>query len=442
MERLTPKDTAILRLEDDISAAHGLTVGVFNGPEPDFDALRARVAERVPLVPRYKQRLVEVPLDLERPVWVNDPNFSVEFHVRHKALPAKRKSEGLQTLIGQLLSQRIDRGKPLWSLHVVSGLPKKQWALISKVHYSILDGVSGTDLLGVLADDIDSGAGVRRQMPDRLPTNKDLVVDAVADLALNPMESYRVSLSLARRPMRAMKRLAAGLQPRNPDRLGDAIGPHRRWAYATVSLADLRKIRDANGCSTTDVILAAIAGGVHAHLVAAGKPIPAEINALVPLSVGAASGGYSGQITTLTATLPLTVEDPQERLRHIHTQTSAGAAKTGAIAGTVLRRQGNFVAPTIMGQGVRATMLEARDRRDIDTVAINVPGPAETIEILGKPMVEAYPVIPLPGRVRLAFAVLSLGDELQFGVTGDWDTTTDLEPATAGISNTVADLLD
>lgn len=441
MERLTPKDTSILRLEDDISAAHGLTVGVFDGPEPDFNELRDRVAERVPMVPRYRQRLVEVPLDLERPVWVNDPNFSVEFHVRHKALPAKRKVEGFNTLIGQMLSQRIDRGKPLWSLHLVSGLPGKRWALISKVHYSILDGVSGTDLLGLLADDVEAMTMTSQQMPDRLPSNRDLVTDAVADLVFNPMESYRVSLGLARKPMRAIKHLAASMQARDADRIGDAIGPHRRWALAKVSLNDLRKIREANDCSTTDVILASVAAGIHSHLQAAGKPIPTSINALVPLSVGAASGGFSGQMTTLTAELPLIVDSPQDRLRMIHAQTSAGATKTGAIAGAVLRRQGHFVAPSIMGQGVRATMLEARDRRDIDTVVINVPGPAETIEILGKSMVEAYPVIPLPGRVRIAFAAMSLGDEVQFGITGDWDTAADLEPAARGIEAAVVELL-
>lgn len=441
MERLTPKDTSILRLEDDISAAHGLTIGVFDGPEPDFFALRERVAERVPLVPRYRQRLVEVPFELERPVWVNDPNFSVDFHVRHKALPSKRKVEGFQTLIGQMLSQRIDRGKPLWSLHLVSGLPNKRWALISKVHYAILDGVSGTDLLGLLADSVEATSITSQQMPDRLPSDRDLLTDAVADLVLNPMEGYRVSLGLARKPMRAMKQMVGRLQPRDADRLGDAIGPHRRWALATVSLNDLRKIREANECSTTDVILAGVASGVRSHLSAAGKPIPASINALVPLSVGAASGGFSGQMTTLTAQLPLIVDSPEARLRMIHAQTSAGATKTGAIAGEVLRRQGTFLAPSIMGQGVRATMLETRDRRDIDTVAINVPGPVETIEILGKSMIEAYPVIPLPGRVRLAFAAMSLGDEVQFGVTGDWDTAEDLEPAARGIEAGVAELL-
>ena len=441
MERLTPKDTAVLRVENDLIAAHGLTVGVFAGPEPDFAKIRERVAERVPYVPRYRQRLVEVPLEIERPVWVNDPNFRVEFHVRHKALPAKGKPEAFRTLVGQMLSQRIDRGKPLWSLHMVSGLPKKRWALISKVHYAIVDGVSGTDLLGLLGDEIETGPPITRQMPDRLPSERELVTDALGELLLNPMESWRVSLGLARRPARILRRVVADLQPGDPAHLGEALGPHRRWARATVALSDLRKIREANDCSTSDVILACVAAGVHGHLAEAGKPIPPSINALVPLAVGAATGGLTGQISTLTAELPLIVDEPQDRLTAIHRQTSAGAAKTGAIAGEVLRRQGHFVAPTIMGQGVRATMLSAREKRHIDTVAINVPGPVESIEVLGHPMTEAYPVIPLPGRMRLAFAALSLGENVQFGITADWDTIDDVQPAADAIEQAVRDLL-
>ena len=151
MERLTPQDSMILDLEDDIVAAHGLTIGVFEGPEPSFDDVLERVEERVRLVPRYRQRLMRVPFELERPVWVEDPNFSIEFHVRHTALPKRKTRDPLNAFVSRTLSQRLDRGKPLWELWMVSGLPKKKWALVSKVHYAIIDGVSWTDVLGLLA---------------------------------------------------------------------------------------------------------------------------------------------------------------------------------------------------------------------------------------------------------------------------------------------------
>lgn len=148
-----------------------------------------------------------------------------------------------------------------------------------------------------------------------------------------------------------------------------------------------------------------------------------------------------GQVTTLTASLPIAEEDPVVRLAHIHQQTSSGALATGAIAGRVLRRQENFVAPSILAQGVRSTMLEARGKRRPDTVAINVPGPEKTIEVLGHPMVETYPVVPLATGVRMAMAAMSLEDTVYFGITADFDSTKGLRHASTGVRKTVSELL-
>jgi hypothetical protein len=186
---------------------------------------------------------------------------------------------------------------------------------------------------------------------------------------------------------------------------------------------------------------AAVGGGIRNYLKVNGKPIPKSVDALVPLAVGAASGHMSGQISTLAGRLPIAEDDPVARLMEIHAQTSSGAAKSGAIAGDVLRRQDDFVAPTILSQGVRSTMLEARDRRSFDTVAVNVPGPAHTIDVLNRSMVEAYPVIPLPGRVQIAMAAMSLGDQVYFGITSDWDTTKGLRYAAAGVTDAIEELL-
>jgi WS/DGAT/MGAT family acyltransferase len=443
MERMTPNDAAILELEDDVSAAHGLTIGVFDGPEPDFDDLQERVEDRVRLVPRYRQRLLTVPFGLERPVWVDDPNFSADFHVRHTALPERRSRDPFYAFVSRCLSQRVDRGKPLWELWMVSGLPKKQWAIVSKVHYAIIDGVSGTDVLGLLADDINVHAGIGTTMPAPLPGPRQLVTRAVTDLMFDPVESFTVAKSIAGKPLRMARRISSGLaEQSDPNGLGRAVGPHRKWQSARVQLDDLRSIRATYNCSTTDVILAAVAGGIRRYLSENGKPLPTSIEVLVPLSVGAATGGLSGQVTTLTARLPIFEEDPVARLARIHEQTSTGAASSGATAGRVLRRQEDFVAPSILAQGVRSTMLETRDRRTADTVAINVPGPMETIEILGYPMVEAYPVIPLPGRVQIAMAAMSLCDVVYFGITSDFDSTTGLRYAAAGVVDSITELLN
>lgn len=431
---MTPKDAAILELENDVSAAHGLTIGIFDGPQPNYDEILERIEDRIRLVPRYRQRLLNVPFGLERPVWVDDPNFSIDFHVRNTALPKRTGRDPFNAFISRCLSQRLDRGKPLWEVWIVSGLPKKQWAIVSKVHYTIVDGVSGADVLGLLADDIEVHASIGKGMPQPLPGPRSLLVDAVGDLVFDPLESFRMARGVVNAPLRTMQKLTAGAgRAASPDALSRSAGPHRKWQSAIVPLEDLRTARTKHGCSTTDVILAAVGGGIRNYLVAAGRPLPQMITVLVPLAVGAASAGISGQVTTLTAELPIAEEDPIVRLGVIHAQTSSGAARTGATAGRTLRRQENFVAPSILAQGVRSTMLETRSNGTVDTVAINVPGPERTIEVLGKQMVETYPVIPLPGGVQIAMAAMSLRDDVYFGITADYDTVQGLRHASAGV---------
>lgn len=443
MERMTPQDAMVLALEDDTVAAHGLTIGVFEGPEPAYDDLEERIADRVRMVPRYRQRLMRVPFEIERPVWVDDPNFSIDFHVRHTALPDRKSRDPFNAFISRCLSQRLDRGKPLWELWMVSGLPKKQWALVSKVHYAIIDGVSGTDVLGLLADDIDSNGVSAHRMPAPLPGPRALFTDAITDVLFDPVESFRATTRLAGKPLEIARKMSTGVsRGSDPNALGRALGPHRKWQSAKVELEALRTIRSAHDCSTTDVILAAVGGSIRHYLSENGKPLPERIEVLVPLAVGAASAGLAGQVTTLTAQLPIAESDPVARLKMIADQTSSGAARSGAIAGRVLRRQEDFVAPSILAQGVRTTMLDSRNRSAHDTVAINVPGPIKTVEILGYPMKEAYPVIPLPSGVRMSMAAMSLEDTVYFGITSDFDSTKGLRHASAGVVIAVDELLE
>ena len=209
MERLTPMDAAILELEDHVSAAHGLTLGIFDGPEPSFSELQDLLNERVRLCPRYRQRIVPVPLDIGRPVWTDDPNFSLDFHLRHTALPEREDRDALKAFVSRQLSQRLDRGKPLWELWVVSGLDGGRWALASKVHYVIIDGVSGTELIGLLSDTIESHPPANDRMPRPLPRDRDLFGDALRDLAFHPLELARTAVSIAERPLKGVQAVTA-----------------------------------------------------------------------------------------------------------------------------------------------------------------------------------------------------------------------------------------
>ena len=184
---------------------------------------------------------------------------------------------------------------------------------MSKVHYAIIDGVSGTDVLGLLADDIDANATVGHKMPAPLPGSKRLLTEAVGSLLFDPFETMRATRSVVERPYRMVRKFAADVAATSdPNNLGRAVGPHRKWQSAKVPLEDLRRVRTAHGCSTTDVILAAVGGGIRNYLVEVGRPLPEMITVVVPLAVGAASAGISGQVTTLTAQLPIAEEEPQE----------------------------------------------------------------------------------------------------------------------------------
>lgn len=443
MERLTQDDADLLAIETDIAAVHGLTIGVFEGPEPAFDDLRDHVALRIPLVPRLRQRLIDVPFDLARPLWVDDPHFSLDFHLRHTALPERREDDALAALVSRLMSQRLDRGKPLWELWMVSGLKDNHWALLSKVHYAMIDGVSGTDVFGLLLDDAAVPETSDDFRPRPLPTNSSLIPSAIIESLLNPLEQARNVQSLATAPVRlGRKAIESATSSSRPRGFGTTLGPHRRWQRMQLPLAETRKVRDRHDCTTTDVILAGITGGIRHYLLELGERLPRQLSTLIPLAVATEATGFAHGVTTLRALLPVGTDDPVARLDSISAQTRLRARSEGAVGSESLRRQHQFSSPTVMAGGMRATFLDSGSLRNVDTVTINIPGPGETQTVMGSELLKAYPVIPLAGGVRMAVAVLSYRDDLSFGVTGDWDSTPELHLLTEGIRIAITDLLD
>ncbi|MFV2040087.1 MAG: wax ester/triacylglycerol synthase domain-containing protein, partial [Acidimicrobiales bacterium] len=380
-------------------------------------------------------------LNVARPVWVDDPHFSLDFHVRHTALPKRREGDALADLVSRLLSQRLDRGKPLWELWMVSGLKDKHWALVSKVHYAMIDGVSGADLFGLLLDDASARGALVDFDPGPLPSAADLVPGAIADTIFNPIAQLQAAGDMIAAPWRVARSAARAVRPTGRT-FGASTGPHRRWQRLQLPLDDARQIRQLHGCTTTDVILAAITGGIRHYLLELGEPVPDQLSTLVPFAVASEATGFAHGVTALRALLPVGTDDPIARLDTITAQTRLGARTEGAIAGEALRRQDHFSAPTVMAMGVRSAILEARDVHLVDAVAINIPGPADTQSVLGRELLKAYPVIPLAAQVRIAVAVLSYRDDLSFGVTGDWDTAPALHILTEGIRAAVNDLLD
>lgn len=443
-ERLTPADAALLHIEDDVSAVHGMTIGVFAGPQPSFDDIQDHVAERIRLVPRYRQRLVEVPYHLERPVWVDDPHFTIDFHVRNTALPARRDVDALSALVTRLQSQRMDRSKPLWEVWLVSNLRDDHWALISKVHYAMIDGVWGTDLFGLLLDEAPDMPTSEGFDPPPLPSERDMIAGAVVDRLFNPVETTQSLFQLATTPWRLAARGVDRLVARTDDHGFEdiTVGPHRRWHRCQAPLALFRKARELHDCSTNDVILACITGGIRHYLLEQGRTIPRSLRALIPLAIASEDTGFQQEVAATMVRLPIGIEDPLARLDTITAHSALRTRAKGAVTADSFRRSHQFSTPTVLAQGVRAALGRAHSSVRVDTVAVNVPGPAETQHLFGRELLKVYPVIPLASGVPIAVAAISYGDDVSFGITGDYDSTPGIGTIATGIVASLHDLVD
>jgi diacylglycerol O-acyltransferase / wax synthase len=455
MQTMSPLDASFLHIEDAVTHMHIGSVGIFEGPAPGRGEVQAAIGSRLPLVPRYRQKVRFVPLALGRPAWVDDPHFNLDYHVRRTALPAPGGNDELRNLVGRVMSQQLDRAKPLWELWVAEGLDEGRWALISKTHHCMVDGVSATDLLSViLSDQRESGADASDSWaPDPEPNGVELVSHSLARRAASPYEATRTLLSAARGPRRLARQsvvVARGfanlrplLTPNSGSSLNGPIGPHRRWDWARGRLGDVRRIRELHGGTVNDVVLAAITNGFRELLLSRGESIEGRaIRTLVPVSVRTEDqrGTYDNKVSAMFAELPVEIEDPIERLRVLGLQMQHLKNSGQAVAAERLTALGGFAPAMLLALGGRiATRLP---QASVNTVTTNVPGPQHALYLCGRRMLEAFPFVPLGGSVRVGVAIFSYDGGINFGVTGDLDTASDIGVLCEGIEAGIATLLD
>ncbi|HET9720757.1 MAG TPA: wax ester/triacylglycerol synthase family O-acyltransferase [Solirubrobacteraceae bacterium] len=454
MQTMSPLDASFLHIEDAITHMHIGSVGIFEGPPPAHDELLSAIADRLPLVPRYRQKVRFVPLALGRPTWIDDPRFNLEYHVRRTALPSPGSDEELRNLVGRIMSQQLDRHKPLWEMWIAEGLSDGRWTLISKVHHCMVDGVSGTELLSVLLDTDREHAGAvpDRWQPEPEPNPAQLVAHALAERAASPYEATRTLLAVARGPRRTVRQAAGvargfvNLRPviglGSPTSLNGPIGPHRRWAWARGRLSDVKRIRQEHGVTINDVVLTAIAGGFRDLLLSRGESADDRVvRSLVPVSVRAEHerGTYNNKVSAMFAELPVSIADPVERLAAVSAQMHDLKQSGQAVAAERLTALGGFAPAMLLALGGRVgTRLP---QRSINTVTTNVPGPQHPLYLAGRRMLEAFPYVPLGGWVRIGVAIFSYDGNINFGLTGDRDHTPDLGVLSEGIERGIAQLL-
>jgi diacylglycerol O-acyltransferase / wax synthase len=453
MHRMSPLDASFLHLEDHVTQLHIGSVAILEGPPPPYEEMLEMVAGKLPLVPRYRQVVRFVPFTMGRPVWVDDSHFNLEYHLRRTALPSPGGERELRTLAGRVMSQHLDRAKPLWEMWMAEGLGEGRWALVSKVHHCMVDGVSGTDLLTVVLDRERDPAPQPPDdwKPEPSPSDLELLADAIVERTVSPYEAFRSARAALRAP-RQLARVAAdttrglvgmrGLVRRTPpSSLNGPIGPHRRWSWARSQLSDVKAIRAALGGTVNDVVLACITNGFRELLLARGEPVDRVVRTMVPVSVRAPGerGTYNNRVSAMFAELPVGIEDPRERLDSIRSQMEGLKESRQAVAGEVLTSLSGFAPPMLLALGERvATRVP---QRNINTVTTNVPGPQFPLYAAGRRLLEAFPYVPVAGRVRVGIAIFSYDGALNFGVTGDYDSAADVNVLCDGIEEGVAQLV-
>ncbi len=459
MDRLSALDAEFLHLEDGVTHMHIAGMSVFEGDPPDEADVRALLASKLHAIPRYRQRVRSVPFEVGRPVWVDDPHFHLDYHVRATALPDPADDAAVCRLMGRLMSTQLDRERPLWEVWVVHGLPAGRWALVCKVHHCMVDGIAGVGLLEALLD-LDPDAAVAAPepwSPSPEPSGAAMVVDAWAGLAGDVVAQVGAVPKMVADPLgtaRAVASTGAGLlrfarelTATSDNALEGTIGPHRSWAYSSATIPDVKRIRTALGGTLNDVVLAAVTSGYRDLLVARGEdPAATTICTLVPVSVrGAdAKGVPDNRVSAILYDLPVGIDDPVQRLVAVHEQMDELKASHMPEAGDVLTTAANLFPPMLVGSATRAIMrlVEGHPQHSMNTVTTNVPGPQIPLYCLGRRMTEYRPFVPIGPGLRVGTAIMSYDGRLFFGVTGDYDSVPDVDVIARGIEAGVSELLE
>ena len=454
MDRMSPLDAAFLEAEDEdlhTSMACAAT-GIFEGAAPTQDVIFDLIRQALPLIPRYRQKVRRVPYDLGRPVWVDDPHFLLDYHLRRTALPRPGTMAQLRSLVSRLMAQRLDRERPLWEIWVIEGLESGDWALLTKVHHCMVDGVSGTDLLGVMLEPHEGAPTTGQWTPATEPSETRILAGALGNLVLDPLRGLNALRRNLASPRPFLRRvadtgrgslmLARTVWPVRRSSLLGTIGQQRRYEWARAPLADIKIVRGAFGGTLNDVVLTVITGAFRSLLQARGEPLdPHSVRSLVPVSARAPGQEhtYDNRVSLLLPYLPIEIEDPVARLAEVRKRMTDLKASKEAVAGEAMTALAAFEPFPLVSLGTRLGFRVPQ--RTIVTVTTNVPGPRHRLQAAGHPMRELFPYVPISSTVRVGIAIYSYGEELTFGITGDYDTAADLDVLSQAIENDLARLV-
>lgn len=448
MDELTTLDAGFLKAEDadrHVSLAIG-GLAVIEGPIPDRAALLTTLAQRIRACPRFAQRLRTRPLDLGAPQWVDDPDFDMGRHVRRLALPSPGDDQELFQLVADVISRRLDRDRPLWEIWIIEGLSDNRWAMLTKIHHCMADGIAAAHMLAGLCDD-----GIDESFASRIRATKESQEQGLSGgiRGVSPLSAlggvWRASAAMAATAARTAMgaaEIAAGLLRPTTTSLNGPITTLRRYSVARVPLADIAQVCQAFDVTINDVALAAITESFRNVLIAQGEtPSPDALRALVPVSMRSAEGfAMAGnRVSVMLPYLPVDEGHPVQRLRMVHSRLHRTKSHGQRQAGHAFVSMADRIPFPLTAWAVH--LVTRLPQRGVTTLATNVPGPRQPLKLMGQRVLSAFPVPPIAIQLRTGVAMFSYADDFFFGVLADYDALTDIDAMTRGIELAVARLM-
>jgi diacylglycerol O-acyltransferase len=455
MDRLSALDVSFLTNESSSAHMHVGGIMIFEGPPPAYDDLLEHIRSRLHLVPRFRQKLAHPPVPTGRPFWIDDPAFNLEYHVRHSALPSPGSEEQLRNMAARVFSQKLDRTKPLWELWMVQGLTRKRFAIVTKTHHALVDGVSGVDIATVLFDvkPVPEPSHPEHEwIPAPEPSGAQLLAKDAEGLVSTPIRLARRLEHAIEHPRAALGQLGEAAEALGevgwnfanpaPDLpLNVPIGSHRRFEWIRSDLALFKRVKDALGGTVNDVVLTVVSGAMRRWLQSRGvRTEGLELRAQVPVSIRAADehGHLGNKIAAVRAPLPVYVEDPIRRLNVVRSAMDGVKQSKQALGAEVISRFNDFAPPTLLAQSARVNF----STRLFNLVVTNVPGPQIPLYVLGRELEDIFPVGFLPPNQALFIAIMSYNGEINFGLLGDYDVMYDLDEVVVAIEESTAELVE
>jgi diacylglycerol O-acyltransferase len=458
-DRLSPLDVSFLYLETPTTAMHVGGVAIFEPPRGegfDYDALVELVAQRITLVQRYRQRVRWVPGHLANPVWVDDEDFDITYHVRRSALPRPGSLDQLRELVGRVQSRQLDRNRPLWEIYLVEGLEDGRFAIITKTHHAMVDGISAIDISTLILDAAPKPREIMDDswVPRREPSTISLVVNALTDTMRRPtqaIDTIRGELADVRAIGSRVAGAATGLlaaartslRPAPDSPLNATIGEQRRYGMAATELDDYKRVRKAHGGTVNDVVLATVSGALRIWLLTRGESVtPATtVRAMVPVSVRTddQGGSLGNRVSAIFVDLPVGEPSPVVRLHQVSYAMKAHKESGQSVAADAIVALSGFAPPTIHSAAAR--LASGFSRRLFNVVVTNVPGPQYPLYAAGAPMLECYPVVPLSKGQAVSVGLTSYNGGVYYGLNADRDAMPDVDVLAQCIEESLAELV-